>query len=107
MSRLIIFLIGASVLNEAWQVCHAQGALSPAQINKVMASVSYGTELCAASVSHIFHFLGANSLFEANILQRCFRDVHGSAQHLVAANTAYDNYGADHIVENTSKVLHA
>lgn len=84
-----------SVLGEAWELLHANGALSQDEQNKVVATVSYGTELCAAAVSHIFHFLGASILFEENVLQRCFRDVHGSAQHLVAANTSYDAFGAD------------
>ncbi len=84
-----------SVLGEAWKLCHANGALSAAQQHKVVATVSYGSELCSAAVSHIFHFLGASALLEENILQRCFRDVHGSAQHVVASNVAYDTYGAD------------
>ena len=61
----------------------------------MMACVAYGTETCAEVVSHVFHFLGASAIFEGRVLERCFRDVHGSVQHLVASNEAYDRLGTD------------
>ncbi len=87
--------LGIATLEEAWELCQANGQLTASQENKVTATTAYGTSLCAEVVSHLFHFLGATAIFDDSILQRCFRDVHGSAQHLVASNEAYDRYGGD------------
>ena len=87
--------LGIATLDEAWDLCQANGGLTPAEENRVSAMTAYGTELCAQAVSHIFHFLGASAIFDESVLQRCFRDVHGSAQHLVASNEAFDRHGGD------------
>lgn len=87
--------LGIATLDEAWDLCQTNGKLTPAEENRVSAMTAYGTELCAQVVSHIFHFLGASAIFDESILQRCFRDVHGSAQHLVASNEAFDRHGVD------------
>jgi hypothetical protein len=55
--------------------------------------MAYCTESAANTVSHLFHFAGAGALFNSSILQRCFRDAHGSVQHHVASNIAYDRFG--------------
>ena len=87
--------LGLITFDQAWERCRRNGELTPAEENKVAATTAYGTELCAEVVSHIFHFMGASAIFDESILQRCFRDVHGSAQHLVASNEAYDLRGGD------------
>ena len=87
--------LGVATLDEAWDSCRKNGVLTLAELNRVAAMTAYGTELCTEAVSRIFHFLGASAIFEENILQRCFRDVHGSAQHLIASNEAYDRRGMD------------
>ena len=87
--------LGIAVLDEAWELCRRNGELTVAEVNKVAAMTAYGTELCAEAVSRIFHFLGASAIFDESILQCCFRDVHGSAQHLVASNEAFDRHGFD------------
>ena len=91
--------LGLATLEEAWSLCQANGALTPAEENRVKATTAYGTELCAEVVSSVFHFLGASAILDGSILQRCFRDVHGSAQHLVASNEAYERSGADLLTE--------
>ena len=87
--------LGMATLDDAWAQCRRNGRLTPAEQNKVASMTAYGTELCAEVISRIFHFMGAGAIFDESILQRCFRDVHGSAQHLVASNEAFDRYGAD------------
>ncbi|MEM7016812.1 MAG: acyl-CoA dehydrogenase family protein [Pseudomonadota bacterium] len=86
--------LAINTLGEAQTSCAANGQLAPVEEQKVLAMLAYGTELCAQVTSHIYHFLGASTLFEKNILQRCFRDIHGSAQHAIASNEAYDRFGA-------------
>lgn len=81
------------VLTEAHTSCMATGGLTPGQEQHVVSALAYCTETATNAVSHLFHFAGAGALFDSNVLQRCFRDAHGSVQHHVASNIAYDKYG--------------
>ncbi|NDF32729.1 MAG: hypothetical protein EB147_10970, partial [Acidimicrobiia bacterium] len=67
--------------------------LSMQQQSYLVGMLAYCTESAANTVSHLFHFAGAGALFNSSILQRCFRDAHGSVQHHVASNIAYDRHG--------------
>ena len=67
--------------------------LSMQQQQYVVSALAWCTESAANTVSHLFHFAGAGALFNSSILQRCFRDAHGSVQHHVASNIAYDRFG--------------
>ena len=87
--------LGIDTMAKAWNQCQSSGAIESQGIGEMMACVAYGSELCAEVVSHLFHFLGASAMFEGGVLERCFRDVHGSVQHLVASNEAYDRLGTD------------
>jgi hypothetical protein len=78
---------------EADAACHANGGLTAAEQQHIGAMLAYCTESAANAVSHLFHFAGAGALFSSSVLQRCFRDAHGSVQHAVASNTAYDRFG--------------
>ena len=67
--------------------------LSAREQGYIVAMLAYCTENVANTVSHLFHFAGAGALFNSSILQRCFRDAHGSVQHHVASNIAHDRFG--------------
>ena len=69
----------------------------------LVAMMAYATEQAANAVSHLFHFAGASALFDSSILQRCFRDAHGSVQHHVASNIVYDRFGRSllHAIDDT------
>jgi alkylation response protein AidB-like acyl-CoA dehydrogenase len=69
---------------------HAPGAAVDARLGGVIACA---TDMVVGAVTNLFHFAGAGALFEASVLQRCFRDVVGSHQHLMASNTAFDRRG--------------
>ena len=87
--------LGIDTMTKAWDQCQSVGIIDNRGIDEMMACVAYGSELCAEVVSHLYHFLGASAMFEGGVLERCFRDVHGSVQHLVASNEAYDRLGND------------
>ena len=62
--------------------------------NEYLAGViASATELVVQAAVRLFHFGGAGALFNENILQRCFRDIVGSGQHLVASNAVFDAIG--------------
>ena len=80
-------------LGEADASCRTNNGLAAGEQQSIVAMMAYCTETAANSVSHLFHFAGAGALFNSSILQRCFRDAHGSVQHHVASNIVYDRFG--------------
>lgn len=84
---------GLQCLTEADAACRANGSLTDVEQQNIVAMMAYCIESAANAVSHLFHFAGAGALFNTSILQRCFRDAHGSVQHHVASNIVFDRYG--------------
>jgi len=84
---------GADTFREADSVLRAGRALTAGEQQEIAAMLAWSTESAANAVSHLFHFAGAGALFSHNVLQRCFRDAHGSVQHQVASNAVYDRVG--------------
>ena len=80
-------------LGEADTGLRAGRTISTGDQEAIVTMMAYSTELATNAISHLFHFAGASALFEPSILQRCFRDAHGSSQHHVASNIAYDRFG--------------
>ena len=84
---------GLKTLGEAHHQCAQNSGLSESEETKVVAMLAFSTEAAVDAVSRLYRFAGAESLFSDNVLQRCFRDAHGSALHHVASNVAYDKFG--------------
>lgn len=84
---------GLRAFEEADMTLLSGRRLSAREQGYIVAMLAYCTESAANTVSHLFHFAGAGALFNSSILQRCFRDAHGSVQHHVASNIAYDRFG--------------
>lgn len=80
-------------LSEADDACNRNGGLTPAEESEIAAMATYCTESAVDSITRLMNFAGAGALFNSSALQRCFRDAHGSAQHLVVSNSSFDKYG--------------
>ncbi|MEY4391941.1 MAG: hypothetical protein RLZZ544_650 [Actinomycetota bacterium] len=63
--------------------------------------IASATEMTVQATVRLFHFGGAGALFNENILQRCFRDIVGSGQHLVASNSVFDAIGRRTLARHT------
>lgn len=70
----------------------SNGRLTSREERATVAMLTYCTESAVDAVTRLMSFAGAGALFSISPLQRCFRDAHGSAQHLVASNVSYDRY---------------
>ena len=94
---------GTVRFTEADAILRAGRALDVAEQRNLVAMMAYATEHATNAISHLFHFAGASAIFDSNILQRCFRDAHGSVQHHVASNIVYDRHGRSmlHTVDET------
>jgi alkylation response protein AidB-like acyl-CoA dehydrogenase len=86
---------GLGELAAADDQCANNNGLSSSEEQKIVAMLAFSTESSVNAVSRLYHFAGAAAIFNSSVLQRCFRDAHGSAMHHVASNVAYDKYGQE------------
>ena len=84
---------GLKSLGEADASCERNQGLTDSEETKVVSMLAFSTESAVDAVSRLYRFAGAEALFSDHVLQRCFRDAHGSVLHHVASNIAYDKYG--------------
>lgn len=94
---------GTVRFGEADEILRSGRVLDVSEQRHLVAMMAHATEQATNAISHLFHFAGASAIFDSNILQRCFRDAHGSAQHHVASNIVYDRFGREllHAVDET------
>lgn len=78
---------------EAWQTVAAGGALTPRQQAELRALAGWCTEVAADVVTQAFRYAGGSAIYEANLMQRCLRDIQVAAQHLIVSDSAYENLG--------------
>jgi alkylation response protein AidB-like acyl-CoA dehydrogenase len=67
--------------------------LSGADHARVEAAVGWATETVVQACTRLFPYAGAGALHLDNPIQRAFRDVIGSGQHIVATNETLDKWG--------------
>ena len=51
------------------------------------------TLLAIAAVDRVYELAGGSSIYEDNALQRCFRDVHVTTQHIMVAAPIFEVTG--------------
>ena len=81
------------VFEQVWQTAgagHTPDARAQAEVRAASVLV---TETCVDIVNQAFHYAGGAALQESNLLQRYWRDVNASAQHMAVSNAAYEAYG--------------
>ena len=80
------------VINEAWaEVCEGRIPGPPFQA-RMRATSTYVTRVATDVVTTAFRYAGGGALQETAVLQRCFRDIHAGAQHLMVSDRAYENH---------------
>ena len=67
--------------------------LSGVDTARVEAAVGWSTETVIQACTRLFPYAGAGALHLDNPIQRAFRDVIGSGQHIVATNETLDKWG--------------
>jgi alkylation response protein AidB-like acyl-CoA dehydrogenase len=71
----------------------ADGPLPAPALARAGAAVSWSTETAIQACTRLFPYAGAGALHLSNPIQRSYRDLIGSGQHLVATNEALDAWG--------------
>ena len=83
-------------LSAAWDSVVAGGHIPLEQRARVRIACTHAAQESARAVDLAYHLGGGSSVYSANVLQRCFRDVHTATQHLMVS---------PRILETAGKVL--
>ncbi|HLF76508.1 MAG TPA: acyl-CoA dehydrogenase family protein [Dehalococcoidia bacterium] len=80
-------------LEEAWQcVCRGQTP-EPRLQAEIRATSVYVTEECIDVATQAFRYAGGGALQSSNLLQRIWRDITASGQHVAVNDEGYEEYG--------------
>ncbi len=80
-------------IDEAWAVAEKGERLgTQIKANLRLAAVN-ATHKSVAAVDRLYQAGGGSSIYEDNLLQRCFRDVHVTTQHIMVATPVYEVVG--------------
>ena len=82
-----------NLYERVWQIVCAGGLLDARDQAEMRACGVLVTETCVDIVNQAFLYAGGSALQESNVLQRYWRDVTASAQHMAVSNAAYEAYG--------------
>jgi alkylation response protein AidB-like acyl-CoA dehydrogenase len=80
-------------LSEAWTTALAGQRVPDARRARIRLAATYAARASADAVDLVYDAGGGSSVFSANALQRCFRDVHTATQHLQVSTRVYETVG--------------
>jgi alkylation response protein AidB-like acyl-CoA dehydrogenase len=78
---------------KAWQEVCAGRSVEPSLATELRAVGTLATETAVDVAGQAMKYGGGSALFLDNMLQRCFRDVVASGQHLAVSDTSYEAHG--------------
>jgi indole-3-acetate monooxygenase len=85
--------LALQLLSELYAEAEAGGPPPPPRQAQARAASTYITEIAQHVTSIAFQAAGGGALFDANPLQRCFRDVLAAGQHFAVSQTSYQALG--------------
>jgi indole-3-acetate monooxygenase len=81
------------VIGQAWEMA-SQGERLPTEMKASLRLAAVNaTHRSVAAVDRLYQAGGGSSIYENSILQRCFRDIHVTTQHLMVASPIYEVVG--------------
>jgi indole-3-acetate monooxygenase len=88
-ARLLIF----EAFETCWTVvCAGERPSTELQV-EMSAATLLGTDAAVEAADRAFRYGGGTAIHLANPLQRCLRDLHAAATHLMTSDMAYENRG--------------
>jgi alkylation response protein AidB-like acyl-CoA dehydrogenase len=82
-----------SSIEDVWVLANAGGRIAREQKAALRLAATHAAWQSAAAVDLLYHAGGGSSVYESNLLQRCFRDVHVATQHIMVAQPTYEMLG--------------
>ena len=81
------------VIDEAWAIAARGEKLSLDHKSALRLAAVNATHKSVAAVDRLYQLGGGTSIYSENPLQRCFRDVHVTTQHIMVAPPIYELTG--------------
>ena len=81
------------VIDKAWQEAQSGERLSTETKAELRLAAANATHRSVAAVDRLYQAGGGSAIYEDSALQRCFRDVHVSTQHIMVATPVYEVIG--------------
>lgn len=82
-----------SVIDAAWEQAQSGERLSTETKASLRLAAANATHRSVAAVDRLYQAGGGTSIYEDSPLQRCFRDIHVSTQHIMVAAPVYEVIG--------------
>ena len=80
-------------VGQTWDAAAATGAISVQQRALLRLAATQATVSATSAVDWMYTAGGGTSIYAANPLQRCFRDIHVVTQHIMVAGPTYELTG--------------
>ena len=77
----------------AWCFAERGERLSAELKSSLRLAAVNGTHSAVAAVDRLFEAAGGSAIYSESVLQRCFRDVHVTTQHIMVAKPIYEVVG--------------
>ena len=81
------------IYENAWETVSSDEPISLKAQVEMRGAAAYATHVALGVVSEAFQFAGASALYSTNVIQRCYRNLIGAAQHGMVSSTSYENHG--------------
>ncbi|MCY4343044.1 MAG: acyl-CoA dehydrogenase family protein [Gammaproteobacteria bacterium] len=80
-------------IDQAWRQAERAGRLDRAVKAQLRLAATNNAWSAAQAVDRLYHAAGGSSIYRSSVLQRCFRDVHVTTQHIMVAQPTYEVVG--------------
>jgi alkylation response protein AidB-like acyl-CoA dehydrogenase len=80
-------------IDAAWEQAHATGKLSIETKANLRLAATNNAWSAVDAVERLYHTAGGSSVYRESELQRCFRDVNVTTQHIMVAQPTYEVIG--------------
>jgi alkylation response protein AidB-like acyl-CoA dehydrogenase len=80
-------------VDRAWRQAEQEGRLGHETKAELRLAATNNAWSAVEAVDLMYHLGGGTSIYRANDLQRCFRDVHVTTQHIMVAQPTYEVVG--------------
>ena len=78
---------------EAWATIQTGTPLALSLQTQLRAVATLVTDVAVDVTSLVFRAAGGGALYQSSVLQRCLRDLHAGAQHLMVSDSVYESLG--------------
>ena len=80
-------------IGAAWEMACAEGRIGVDERRDIRLATTHAVRASASAVDRMYHLAGGSSVYRTSPLQRIFRDVHVTTQHMMVAPSTFELTG--------------